>query len=226
MPIRTVPLIKGQIYHIVNRGVNHQAIFKDKRDYTRLLDIISFYQFIKPPLRFSFFERLSIKEKERFWNNLEKKNQKLVNLLSFCLMPNHFHILIRQESDNGISKFLANFQNSFTKYFNTRHKRIGHLMQGQFKAVRIETNEQLLHASRYIHLNPYTSYVVKNVKDLKKYPWSSLSEYIGNAKKNICETETILSHFSSRNAYLKFVLDQKEYQRELEHIRHLILEEN
>lgn len=224
MPIRAVPLVNGEVYHIVNRGVNHQLTFIDRRDYQRALSILSFYRFIKPPIRFSYFNKLPLKEKVDFWKELEKQDKKLVSFLSFCLMPNHFHFLLRQEHENGISKFLANFQNSFTKYVNVRHQRIGHLLQGQFRAVRIETERQLLHTSRYIHLNPYTGYIVKTVNNLKIYPWSSLEEYIQDNKSGICDTKTILYHFKSRENYLQFILDQKDYQRTLDQIKHLVLE--
>lgn len=223
MPIRRTILANGEIYHVFNRGVNHQPIFLDKRDYPRSLEILSFYRFAKPPLRFSFFNRLPMEKKSVFWENL-KKNQKLATLFCFCLMPNHFHFLLRQEEENGISKFLANFQNSYSKYINTRHKRSGHLLQGQFKAVRIETDSQFLHTSRYIHLNPYTSYLVETVDQLKEYLWSSLPQYINNDENGICEIRDILSNFSTSEQYLQFVLDRKDYQRTLKDIEHLILE--
>ena len=224
MPLRKTVLANGETYHVFNRGVNHQPIFIDKRDYPRALEILSFYRFAKPPLRFSFYNRLPVEEKLNFWKELERKNQKIVILLSFCFMPNHFHFLLRQERENGISKFLANFQNSYTKYINTRHVRSGHLFQGQFKAVRIENESQLLHTSRYIHLNPYTSYIVKTVDQLEKYPWSSLPEYIKDDDKGICEAKNVLSCFSSSRQYLQFVLDRKDYQRTLKDIEHLLLE--
>ncbi len=224
MPLRKTVLATGETYHVFNRGVNHQPIFIDKRDYPRALEIMSFYRFDKPSLRFSFYNRLPLEEKAKFWKKLEEKNQKIVTFLCFCLMPNHFHFFLRQEKENGISKFLANFQNSFTKYINTRHTRSGHLLQGQFKAVRIETENQLLHTSRYIHLNPYTSFIVNTVNQLKSYPWSSLPQYIRDDGKGICETNDILSSFSSNKQYLQFVLDQKDYQRTLRQIEHLLLE--
>jgi putative transposase len=224
MPLRKTVLATGEIYHVFNRGVNHQPIFIDKRDYPRGLDVLSFYRFAKPSLRFSFYNRLTIDDKVKFWKELEKNNQKIVTLFCFCFMPNHFHFLLRQEKENGVSKFLANFQNSYTKYINTRHARTGHLLQGQFKAVRIETDSQFLHTSRYIHLNPYTSYLVKSTDELKMYPWSSLPQYIDNNEKGICSIEYILSNFPSKEKYLQFVLDQKDYQRRLKEIEHLLLE--
>ncbi|OGD83365.1 hypothetical protein A3J17_03145 [Candidatus Curtissbacteria bacterium RIFCSPLOWO2_02_FULL_40_11] len=223
MPLRKTPIATNEIYHVINRGVNQQPIFGNKYDYERISQLIFYYQFANLPLRFSFLKRLTKGERGKLFENL-KKSSRLVTLLAYCLMPNHFHLLIRQEQDNGISKFLANLQNSYTKYYNSKHKRTGHLFQGQFKAIRIEKEEQLLHTSRYIHLNPYTAYVVKTADNLKEYPWSSLIQYVSKDKKGICETNLILNKFFTKNKYLKFVLDQKDYQRQLDKIKHVLLE--
>lgn len=224
MPTRTVPLITGEIYHVLNRGVNYQPIFKDRWDYKRALEIFSYYQFATPPIKFSLFDKLPKEDREKIWMGLKKEGQKLITPLSFCFMPNHFHFLLRQTRENGISKFLANLQNSLTRYINTRHGRTGHLLQGQFKSIRIETEEQLLHTSRYIHLNPYSSCLIKTVKDLTNYPWSSLSEFIEKKESPTCETSIILSNFDSKKQYLRFVLDQKDYQRTIDQIKHLLFE--
>jgi putative transposase len=138
-------------------------------------------------------------------------------------MPNHFHFLLKQLKDNGISKFLGNLQNSYTRYFNIKRERDGSLFLDQFKAVLVRTDEQLVHVSRYIHLNPYTSYVVKEQDDLFKYTWSSLSEYLEN-KPEICELDTITSFFKSYKAYQNFIEDQADYQKQLYKIKHLVLE--
>lgn len=220
MPARFIPLITGQYYHIFNRGVNKQPIFQGIRDYKRASDILDFYSF-NPKLRFSKFLLLSQEEKSNFMDSLRKVNDKLVDIICFCLMPNHFHLLLNQLKDNGISKFMANLQNSFTRYFNTKYQRIGPLLQGQFKAVLIEDDSQLLHVSRYIHLNPYSSFVVKDLKNLEQYHYSSLPEYFGRADTQICNKEVVLSQIKD---YQKFVFDQADYQRKLEEIKHLILE--
>ncbi len=140
-------------------------------------------------------------------------------MITFCLIPNHFHLLVQQKSDNGISKFLRQVIDSYTRYFNTKYQRVGPLFQGTFKAVRIETNEQLVHVSRYIHLNPLTSYIVGE-ENIIKYSWSSMKDFIsGNAK--LVNSEIVLSNFKSANDYLKFVLDQAGYAKELAKIKHL-----
>jgi putative transposase len=139
-------------------------------------------------------------------------------------MPNHFHFLVRQNIDSGISKFMSNFENSYTKYFNIKNSRIGPLLQGPFKAVKIDSEEQLLHVSRYIHLNPFSSALVKNIDDLINYEWSSFSEYFGLNKYKLCQRGNIFSTFKNIETYRLFVFDQADYQKCLEEIKHLILE--
>lgn len=223
MPARFVPLVNDNFYHIFNRGVNKQPIFEGIKDYRRAMEVLEFYSYT-PKLRYSKFLLLSQEERSSFMDNLRQENDKLVDLVCFCLMPNHLHLLLTQKKDNGISKFMANLQNSYTRYFNTKHERVGPLMQGQFKAVLIEDDDQLLHVSRYIHLNPYSSFIVKDLADLEKYPWSSLPEYLEMASTSICNKQVILSYFKSVEDYKKFVFDQADYQRKLEKIKHLVLE--
>lgn len=223
MPARFILLATGQYYHIFNRGVNRQPIFEGVKDYKRAMEVLEFYSYT-PKLRYSKFLLLSQEERSRFMDNLRQGNDKLVDLVCFCLMPNHLHLLLSQKKDNGISKFMANLQNSYTRYFNTKHERVGPLMQGQFKAVLIEDDNQLLHVSRYIHLNPYSSYVVKDAEGLLEYKWSSFPEYLGMVSSEICNKQIILSQFEDVEGYKEFVLDQADYQRKLEEIKHLVLE--
>ncbi|KKQ34050.1 MAG: hypothetical protein US51_C0054G0003 [Microgenomates group bacterium GW2011_GWA2_37_6] len=137
-------------------------------------------------------------------------------------MPNHFHILVQQITNGGISKFLKLITDSYTRYFNTKSERVGPLFQGAFKAVRIENDDQLIHVSRYIHLNPLVSYVVRE-KDFLEYPWSSLRNYISGDFQFV-NPEIVLANFKSPQDYLRFVMDQKDYGKELEKIKHLTLE--
>jgi len=224
MPTRTTPLITGHFYHIFNRGISKQPIFLGKKDFKRAMQLLRFYSFDIPKIRFSKFSLLSRKERNQFWKKLRKEERKLVELVSFCLLPNHFHLLLQQKKDNGISEFMSLFQNSFTRYFNTRYRKIGPILQGQFKAVRIEDEKQLLHLSRYIHLNPYSSFIVKKLPELENYPWSSLSEYLEGEKSPICSQETILTNFKNPKDYKRFVFDQANFQRALERIKYLVIE--
>ncbi len=222
MPRRLLPLVEGQIYHVFNRGIDHRPTFSDKRELNRAMSSIDYYRFVNTPLRFSKFLKLSNADRNKQLDKI-KTSMRLVDILGFCLMPNHFHLLLRQTYESGISKFLSTFQNSYTKYFNTKNERTGPLFLGQFKAVLVETEEQLIHVSRYIHLNPSTSYVVKDFESLLNYSWSSLAEYM-EKKELMCETETILNFFKSRKDYVDFLKDQVGYQRELDRIKHLLLD--
>lgn len=215
MPYRTTPLVTDQIYHVFNRGVAKLPIFTDRRDYNRFLEAVYYYQFQGPKPKFS--------QLSRFKDLNFEKNRKIVEILCYCLMPNHYHFLIKQLHDNGISEFIGKISNSFTKYFNTKHKRVGPLLQGQFKAVRIEYEEQLIHVSRYIHLNPIASFLVKN---LNTYPWSSYLNYVGFDQNKICSKDFILSMFKTPQKYQQFVLDQVEYAQSLERIKHLVIDIN
>lgn len=224
MPGRKIPLITNQFYHVLNRGISFQPTFTTKRDFQRAIEVMRYYQNKKLPLRYSQFLALSNEKRNQILENLAKEKQFLVDIITFCLMPNHFHFILKQVKEEGISKFMSNFTNSYTRYLNVKNKRNGPLFQGKFKAIRVETNEQLLHLSRYIHLNPYSSYVIKTPKDLEKYPYSSFLEYLGKSQISFCSKETVLDQFKNTKSYKKFVFDQADYQRRLEGIKHLVLE--
>lgn len=220
MPARFTPLIENYYYHVFNRGVNKRYIFKSKYEYGRFILSLKFYNSLEYPIRFSIFMKLSSNQRQEIWDRLQNEKT-YTDILSYCLMPNHFHLLLKQNTENGISKFLSNLQNSYARYFNVRNERIGPLFQGQFKAVKIDSEEQLLHVSRYIHLNPYSSGIVKSQTKLIKYLWSSLPEYISNVKFPLCTKDDILTNFKNVNNYKDFVLDNAEYQKTLEDIKHL-----
>ena len=154
MPGRKEVIATGEIYHVINRGIASQPIFFTKRDYQRACNTFFYYRNRVLSKRYSYFLRESLEERQQILKDLNKKENFLVEIMAFCLMPNHFHFLLRQVVDDGIPKFLSKFTNSYTRYFNTKRKRNGPLFQGKFKAVRIEIDEQLLHVARYIHLFP------------------------------------------------------------------------
>lgn len=213
MAYRKIILANNEVYHIINRGVEEREVFLDKRDYSRFIDSFIYYQKADPPTRFSFRKRL---KKEQL-SNLDN----LVEIVCYCLMPNHFHFLLKQVKDGGISLFISRLVNSYTRYFNTRHRRVGHLFQGPFKAVRIENDEQLIHASRYIHLNPVTGFLVKNPQE---YIFSSYPEYC-KEEKGICQKGLVLEQFTSLADYERFVLDQKDYAINLKKIQRITAEQ-
>lgn len=181
-------------------------------DLNRFIKTMLYYELEGPKPRFSFFNPSK---------TIMNGNKKIIDIICYCLMPNHFHFLLKQIRDGGITEFASKLSNSYTKYFNTKQKRVGPLLQGEFKAVHIETNDQLIHLSRYIHLNPLVSYMVK---DLERYLWSSYLEYIGLTNSSICSKEIILNQFKSPQEYKQFVLDQEDYAKQLEAIKHQLID--
>ncbi|MBI2196717.1 transposase [Candidatus Daviesbacteria bacterium] len=189
---------------------------------------MDYYRFADTPVSFSHFMKVPFEERNLILDKLKKQNNLQVEILVFCLMPNHFHLLLKQITEKGITNFISNVQNGYAKYINIKEDRAGPLFQSAFKGVRIETDEQLLHVSRYIHLNPSTGYLV-GIEKLIEYPWSSLPDYLESANKKFAfvSPDLILSFFGSRGSrgkYKEFVLNQAEYQRKLANIKHLVLE--
>jgi len=224
MPRRRVILATDETYHIFNRGISHQRTFITKRDYQRAIDTFKYYQYRNIPIRFSSFLDLPREEQRKILTQLTQK-EKLVAIIAFCLMPNHFHFILKQNYENGISSFIGKFTNSYTRYFNTKNNRHGPLFQGRFKAVCVESEAQLLHLSRYIHLNPHSSFLIKDFQKLENYPYSSFREYLGKSKNGICEKEDILSQFKQGKSYRQFVFEQADYQQTISIIKHIVLEE-
>lgn len=224
MSKRKFPLITGEIYHIYNRSIALQPIFRTTKDYQRFLNILDFYRFDKPPVRYSHFNRLSYEDQIVFLNSLYKSPNIHSEIFSMSLMPNHYHVLVKQTSEKGVKNMFSIIQNSYAKYFNTKYKRIGSLFQSQFKSRRIETDEQFLHVSRYIHLNPLSSYVIEKPDELLRYPWTSLIDYTTKNKRAFINTEAIMKYFKNTDDLVKFTLDHADYQRSLEKIKHLLSE--
>ena len=185
------------------------------------MEVADFYRFPQR-IRLSKFKQLLKEAKLAYLNSL-KKMQPLVEIYAFAFMPNHYHLLLKQAQDGGISRFISNFQNSFAKIFNLKNNRTGGLFQNQFRARRIETDEEFLHVSRYIHLNPVTSYII-SFKDLANYPWTSLPSYLQRNQNLEVSTNQVLGMVGSASQYLKFIEDQVDYQQTLQAIKNLIVE--
>lgn len=215
MPYRQTPLVNDSFYHIYNRGVEKREIYTVDGDYKRFLETLYYYQFSGPKPQFS--------NRDRFKSNEFDKNPKIVELVCFCLMPNHFHLMLKQLKDKGIQEFMGKLANSYTKYFNTKHNRVGPLLQGEFKAVLVESDEQLVHLSRYIFLNPY---VAEITKDWENFPYSSFREFINKSVFSICCGEHILTYFKDLKCYREFISDQMSYALEVARIQHLLIDED
>ncbi len=214
MSQRKTILTTGEYYHVFNRSVQKLPIFKGQRECALFLEAVAFYLQTKPPTKFSMYRQ----NRTRYPINL---NKKIVTVVSYLLMPNHFHFILCQNQEDGIKNFIQKITNSFAHYFNLKYKNTGPVFERRFKAVHIENNEQLIYLSAYIHLNPVTSCLVENPED---YPYSSYRAYIGLEKSEIIDPSIILDQFSTKEEYKKFVDSQKTYRRELDKIKHLINE--
>lgn len=204
----------GNLYHVFNRGVEKRNIFMDKYDYYRFIHDL--YEFNDKNLVTNVFYYAG--KNYGSPTSINRKPRKLlVEIICYCLMPNHYHLLLRQLVDNGISKFLQKLGVGYTHYFNQKYKRSGVLFQGKTKAIFIKTDAQFTHLSRYIHLNPVelieSDWKEKGVRNwrkvnekLEKYRWSSYLDYIG--KKNfpsLINKEPILNYFNNETKYKKFI---------------------
>ncbi len=204
-----------EIYHICNKSIANFGILKDPNNANRLIQTLGYYNTINRQQRFSE----ALKRKKYTPSNLiVPRKDAMIKFLCYCVMPDHYHILIKVLYDDVFSKFINDVENSFTRYFNIKFKRKGPLWQSRFRAVRIKTNEQLLHVTRYIHLNPTTSELVENPEDWK---FSSYRDYIDN--NSILD---YLDEISIRSPlrYKRFVEDRKNYQQQLRRIKNLLLE--
>lgn len=222
MPSRKDIFTNGEIYHIFNKTIDHKKIFSDRKTCWLFLDLIKYYRSLKANIRYSYFKKL--KSNFRYLREREIKIRKYfkIEILAYCLMPNHFHLLIQQKVSNGIIRFMSDVLNSLTRFYNLKSIRKGPIFLTQFKSRRIMSREQLLHVSRYIHLNPYSSSIANSVSELVNYEFSSLKEYVKRKNKKIlCEPEIILSNITGRNkSYKKFVLSNKNQQKALNLLKH------
>ena len=220
MPRRKVPLAIGEMYHICTKSIAEFKIFNSDKDYERMIDEIKFYSVQKPPCSFSLYKKLKGKSISKRFFHFDY-SQKLVDVIAYCIMPTHIHFILKETKKYGIETFIRLILNSYSKYFNLKHKRKGPLWEARFANILIENDEQFLHVTRYIHLNPVTAYLVDNPG---AWLYSSYKEYIGAIAKaeKICSFSEYLG--MDIPSYIAFVSDQIGYQRELSSIKHLILD--
>lgn len=196
----------GQFFHVFNRGVEKRDIFLSDRDYERFFTTAALSRLAKAPQTSLFFrqQKLGLIPKNV---DLEKQfGPPIVEIIAYCGMPNHYHFLLKELENKTVAKFMQRLGNGYTRYFNTRNNREGRLFTTQYKTVPIKNDEQLIHVSRYIHLNPYmSSRVGVSLEKLRVYPWSSLRTYLDTGLSYICQPREVLRFFSSQNDYWKFV---------------------
>ena len=199
---------KDGIYHIYNRGNDKINIFKNSEDYSFFTFRIRQYLFPE--------ESLSIPG-----SRIVPLPDKSFSLLCYCLMPNHFHMMIRQNTELPISALMLRLMTSYSKYFNTKYKRVGHVFQDRYKQVPVIGNKQLLWLSAYIHQNPNKA---KIVSDSLKYDWSSYQDYLSHQSFSLVTgSELILDQFKTRKEYGHFVDDSYKLLDEKEELREVLM---
>ena len=221
MPKREDPLITGKIYHVFNKTLDGKKIFEDDRNKLHFIELVKYYRSAKARISYSRLKDLSDKVREETIMKTLFAKYFRVEIFGYCLMPTHFHFLLMQKLKKGTERFIADITNALTRYFNLKSERKGPIFLSTFKAVSIKSNEQFIHVSRYIHLNPYSSEIVNSYEKLAEYPWSSYREYLHNLGNGICNQGRIMNHFKTRERYKKFIEDNADYQRKLEYIKHI-----
>ncbi len=193
--MRPAPFFTNGYYHIYNRGVDKRIIFQRYGHYLRFIATIrSILKTGSATPRLSYNQSLALNTK--------------IDVLCYCLMPNHYHFLIKQKADNGITEFMHKLNTSYTKFFNLNLHRSGRLFEYTFKAKLIESDELLLHVSRYIHLNPVIAHITQSPEEWK---WSSYRDYVDIEVRPLCNTKAILSSFATAWDYKQFTIDQIAY---------------
>ena len=217
--MRKIIFTQNNYYHIFNRGVDKRQIFFKNSDYIRFIH--GLFEFNETNLSINFTRRLNeIPNEPGPHSALNEVGPRdcLVDIVAFCLMPNHFHFILTPLKEEAISKFMQKLSTSYSMFFNIKYERSGTLFQGRFKAVHIENDEQLKHTSRYIHLNPLElaepKWKENGISDwnkasqfLENYRWSSYLDYIGkNNFPAITDRKFIMDYFdNNKENYKKYV---------------------
>ncbi|MBN1687727.1 MAG: transposase [Candidatus Omnitrophica bacterium] len=221
------PLTAGENYHVYTKSIAGFEIFQHNSDYLRMLQLIRFFQYNHHAYRFSKY--LELKEVQTFgfhkvFSHHFADHKKNIQIIAYCLMPTHLHLILSPHSNRAIAKFMNDILNSYTRYFNLVHNRKGPLWQSRYKWVHVTKDEQLLHLTRYLHLNPVTARLVNHPGD---WPASSYLEYLYHenipVEDAICEFKDVLKIEPKR--YQSFVENRISAQRELAKIKKVIFAE-
>ena len=215
--LRKVNFAPDNYYHIYNRGTDKRTIFLNKPDYLRFLALLYACNQNEPiRLGRQDWQDRSLPEK--------KRKTTLIDIGAYCLMPNHFHLLLREKSETGISLFVQKLSTAYAMYFNKKNERNGNLFQGRFKSELADKDEYLNYLFAYIHLNPikliepdWKEKGIKNpdraIKFLENYMWSSYPFYVGRRQKDpILEPEEFPNYFENFKEFGDFIKEWLDYQ--------------
>ncbi|HLM84442.1 MAG TPA: transposase [Candidatus Bathyarchaeia archaeon] len=203
--MRKTEFASGEYYHIFNRGVDKRKIFQDESDFQRFWQSLILLNDERNGLMLSWRnckrDRPGIDFKTFLQQESGSDRKLLVEIISYCLNPNHFHFILKQSKDDGIKKFMHKVGTSYANYFNERYDRTGALFEGRFKSIHIKNDSRLLYLVSYVSCNSE----VHGISKASKYKWCSFSEYIGLCKDEVCDKKVILDQFRNRKDYMEFV---------------------
>jgi len=224
-----------EIYHVLNRGVDKRKIFLDKKDYLRFIhDLYEFNDEEPAGAVFYYFNKyLDVRRP----NIVEKKRRgRIVDLLAFCLMPNHYHLLLIPKKSEYLTLFMKKLNGGYAKYFNEKYQRIGALFERRFKRVLIKSERHFIHILYYIHSNPldlkYSDWrkrILKNyeeaLKFLEEYRWSSHLDYLGIKNfPSVTQRKFLLDFFGGERGYEESIENWFKTLDDLEKIKLWTLE--
>lgn len=219
--MRRVPFRKGELYHVFNRGTDKRSIFSDQKDLQRFFQSITEFNTNHP---IGSIYQNSFKSNQ-LSNPIAKSDKKLVNIICYCINPNHYHFILEPLEDKGIEKFMQKVGTGYTQYFNHKYKRSGVLFQGKFKSVHVDSNKYLLHLSVYVNLNN----LIHKISLSNPIAKSSWEEYIGREGAGLCRNKkVVLGQFKNKKEYKqfaeKFVKDMIERKETLKNMEAYLLE--
>lgn len=214
MSIRKINFVQGEYYHLYNRGNSKQVIFKDEKDYSHFISLLY----------------LSNTKKNFKTNDISKdffdfdQEQQIVSIGAWVLMPNHFHILVTETTEKGISKFMQKLSTAYSMYYNKKYKRSGGLFEGKFKSQHIDNDRYFKYIYSYIHLNPikliqkdWKERGIKNKKEaiefLNKYVYSSYKDYIEEKRiqSKILNIKSYPTYFANKTIFDKEIFEWLSY---------------
>lgn len=204
--MRTTPILKNHYYHVFNRGNMKQVLFHEPSDYARFLFILLYFQSPETITNISRQITYFLKNKKfKIEDDITEKivSNSFVDILNFCIMPNHFHMTVYNKSETGLSLYMHRVGNAYGKFFNKKYDQTGHVFQGAYKAVMVDTDQQLAYLSAYIHRNPVELPTWTNQEE--DYLWSSFQDYNTNRWNELLKPKMLMDSFKNFSDYTKFV---------------------
>lgn len=216
--MRRLTFTTGEIYHVFSRGVEKRRIFLDDNDRFRFIHDL--YEFNDEELASTlYYKQAALKSYEIGTHKISHKRKPIVEVLAFALMGNHYHLLLRQIRDGGLTEFMQKLGVGYAMHFNKKYKRVGPLFQGRFGAAHVHEESHLVHLPIYIHLNPldlfasgWRTHKIKNINQafqyLESYRWSSHLDYLGHKNfPSVTSRDLILEILGGKKRYIQAMTD-------------------